>query len=266
MFSNWCQDLSSVNNMISRDDILNEVSIILKTLHSIVNKLSVSTSNQSLNVSQENLPEFHHEEFWLDDDLVNVSMSVSQDVNNNNNSSSNNNSCNISEFSSVIDDDILQHIELFPSDVSSDEEQELSIADRVKLRKLSQFPMSTASVPEPQEKQLAMSGDPFILKMSSFINLISPKCIFNVKKSKRRRKKRATKSVHPELISLWNNVDDLFAPKVHVPRDSASNIPVVDWHKVNSRFIANVPAPSPQPLHGCSEDPEFYEHKTGRRC
>ena len=77
MFSNWCQDLSSVNNMISRDEILNEVNIILQTLHSIVNKLSVSTSNQSLNVSQENLPEFHHEEFWLDDDLVNVSMSVS---------------------------------------------------------------------------------------------------------------------------------------------------------------------------------------------
>ena len=77
MFSNWCQDLSSVNNMISRDEILNKVNIILQTLHSIVNKLSVSTSNQSLNVSQENLPEFHHEEFWLDDDLVNVSMSVS---------------------------------------------------------------------------------------------------------------------------------------------------------------------------------------------
>ena len=78
MFSTyWCQDLSSVNNMISRDEILNEVNIILQTLHSIVNKLSVSTSNQSLNVSQENLPEFHHEEFWLDDDLVNVSMSVS---------------------------------------------------------------------------------------------------------------------------------------------------------------------------------------------
>ena len=199
MFSNWCQDLSSVNNMISRDEILNEVNIILQTLHSIVNKLSVSTSNQSLNVSQENLPEFHHEEFWLDDDLVNVSMSVSQDVNNNNNSSSNN-SCNISEFSSVIDDDILQHIELFPSDVSSDEEQELSIADRVKLRKLSQFPMSTTNNPEPQEKQLATSGDPFILKMSSFINMISPRGIFNVKKSIRRRISVPGNCLHNQLF------------------------------------------------------------------
>ena len=117
-------------------------------------------------------------------------------------------------------------------------------------------------------RQLAtpVPGDPFLLKMSNFINMISPGYIFNVKKSKKRRKKRATKLLHPELLSLWDNVDDLFAPKVSVPRNQASNVPIVDWHKVNSRFIANIPAPTPQPLHGCSEDPEFYEHKTGRRC
>ena len=34
---------------------------------------------------------------------------------------------------------------------------------------------------------------------------------------------------------------------------------------MNSRFIANI-SPSPQPLHGSSEDPEFYEHKNVQRC
>ena len=68
------------------------------------------------------------------------------------------------------------------------------------------------------------------------------------------------------LFLFWNNVDDLFAPKVSVARNQPSNVPVSDWNKVNSRFIANIPAPSPQPLHGSSEDPEFYQHKNVQRC
>ena len=234
-----------------------EVNRILQNLQSIVKKLSVSQSDTNVNVSQEeNFSEFHHEEMWWDDDYVSLSMSVSQDFNNNFN--------NISECTSEMGDDILQHFELFPN--ASDEENELSIADRVKLRKLAQNQTSSASFPESQEPKLAMNCDPFIVKMTSFIKTSSPGHVFDVKKSKKRKAKKAAKMVHPVLLSLWNNVGDLFTPKVHVPKNSASNVPVVDWHKVNSRFIANVPAPSPQPLYGCSEDPEFYEHKTGRRC
>ena len=133
-------------------------------------------------------------------------MSVSQcqchrlSINNNNNSS-NNSSNNISECSSVIED-ILQPIKLFSSDINSDDENELIIADRVKLHKLTQTQTSTSSVPEPPEEWLAMQGDhdSFILKMSSFINMISPRGIFNVKKSIRRRRKKTTKLVHPELV------------------------------------------------------------------
>ena len=199
MFSNWCQDYSSVNNnMVSRDVILNEVNTILKTLHSIVYKLSVSQSD--FNVSQENLPEFHHEEFWLDDDYVSLSMSVSQDVNNNNNNS--NNLINNSECSSVIDDSVLQHVELFSNDSTSDEENELSIADRVKLRKSAQSLPICASHPEIQENQLATTQDPFIIKMCRFINICSPGNVFNMKKSRRRRHKKTAKLVHPELISV----------------------------------------------------------------
>ena len=254
MFStNWCQDLRSVNNnMIPRNEILKEVNNILETLHSIVYKLSVSQSVPEVIVSHD----FHQEEMWWDDDYISLSMSMSQDVNNNYNSIS----CS-SDCSSVISDDILQNIDLFPEDNLSDEEQELSIADRVKLRKLA----STASVPDSQE-QLATPCDPFVEKMGRFINSISPGNIFSLKKSRRKKKRRAAKMIHPDLLSLWNNVGDLFGPKVCVSRNQSSMTPVVDWEKVNKRFISNIPEPSPQALYGCSEDPEFYETKHVRRC
>ena len=35
----------------------------------------------------------------------------------------------------------------------------------------------------------------------------------------------------------------------------------MDWNKVNSRHIANVPAPTPQPVYGCSSDPAFYQDR-----
>ena len=120
MFSNWCQDYSSVNNsMISRNEILNEVNKILQTLNSIVYKLSVSQSVQDVNVSQDTHPDFLHEEMWWDEDFVSLSMSVPQDVNNNSYSS---------ECSSVLSDTILQDVQLF-SDKSDDDDVSLSIAD-----------------------------------------------------------------------------------------------------------------------------------------
>ena len=184
MFSNWCQDYSSVNNsMISRNEILNEVNKILQTLNSIVYKLSVSQSVQDVNVSQDTHPDFLHEEMWWDDDYVSLSMSVSQDFNNNFN--------NISECTSEMGDDILQHFELFPN--ASDEENELSIADRVKLRKLAQNQTSSASFPESQqEPKLAINCDPFIVKMTSFIKTSSPGHVFDVKKSKKKESKESS--------------------------------------------------------------------------
>ena len=146
MFSNWCQDFCSVNNsMDSRNEILEEVNTILKTLQTIVYKLSMSQSDKDVSFSQDILPEFDDDELWWDDDYVSLSMSVSEDVNNN------------FECSSVFSDKILQHVELFPNE-SSSKDDDLSIADRVKLRKIAQNqPIILASVPEIREQQLATS-------------------------------------------------------------------------------------------------------------
>ena len=125
--------------------------------------------------------------------------------------------------------------------------------------------MTNASLPEPCDQKLATSDDPFILKMSRFINIISPGNVFNVKKSRRRKNKRVAKLIHPELLSVWDNVGDLFGSKSFAPV-TKTNVPVVDWNKVNSRHIANVPAPTPQPVHGCSSDPAFYQDRCSRKC
>ena len=68
------------------------------------------------------------------------------------------------------------------------------------------------------------------------------------------------------MSSLWQHLADLFLTCPKMPSTSSPSVPRVDWEKVNKRFISNIPEPSPKPLQGCSEDPEFYEHKTGRRC
>ena len=35
--------------------------------------------------------------------------------------------------------------------------------------------------------------------------------------------------------------------------------PILDWSKVNSRFLNNIPKPNQFPRHGCSPDPTIYE-------
>ena len=36
---------------------------------------------------------------------------------------------------------------------------------------------------------------------------------------------------------------------------------IPDWSKVNRRFVDNLPQPIAIPIHGCSQDPAFYEPK-----
>jgi len=240
--------------------MLSEIYRILEVCKSIVSRLSsqdVDVSVKSAPANIQNTTLCNDDEMWWDQSDVSGQMSF--DPNNN----------NILNVEAILDDSILDDVQLFPSDSDDhsddDDDGEDSIAVRVKLRKLAQCQSPEASVPNVQEQQLATSQDPFIEKMTRFINMSSPGHVFNVKKSMKKKKKRAAKMVHPELVTLWRNVGDLFANQVSVSTPDPS-IPVVDWSKVNSRFIANIPAPSPQPLSGCSEDPEFYEHKNVRRC
>ena len=43
--------------------------------------------------------------------------------------------------------------------------------------------------------------------------------------------------VHPELISLWKNVGDLFDPRISVPSTPDLSIPIVDWSRVTNALF-----------------------------
>ena len=98
--------------------------------------------------------------------------------------------------------------------------------------------------------------------------LVAPNGKFDTRKSnkmkKKKRQKREKKMLHPDLVNMWRHAAELFAAPdvrcVHVP----SPYPRVDWSRVNKRLISHIPDPSPQPVHGVHEDPDFYESKIVR--
>ena len=65
------------------------------------------------------------------------------------------------------------------------------------------------------------------------------------------------KLVHPELRVVWQNVGNIFPEVVRVPEE-CSMFPTVDWSKVNARMITKIPEPKFHPVHGVSEDPDWY--------
>ena len=76
------------------------------------------------------------------------------------------------------------------------------------------------------------------------------------KMMKKRRRKFERKELHPDLITMWRNANEICAPPA--PRHT-SPYPRVDWTKVNQRNLANLPKPQYYPVHGCAQDPTFYE-------
>ena len=110
---------------------------------------------------------------------------------------------------------------------------------------------STSSLPFPQANTL-------IIKMLNFMSRIAPGSKYSKLRSDKRKKRKMMKYVHTELSSIWRNCEELFQRSVK--SEVELNIfPQVDWSKVNSRMIKNVPAPFTHPVHGVSDNPEFYE-------
>ena len=109
------------------------------------------------------------------------------------------------------------------------------------------------------------ANDKLISNVLSCMKLVSPDDKFDTKKSKKmkqkKRKIREKKELHPNLLTVWHHADELFSNPdvrcVEVP----SPYPQVDWSLVNKRMIANIPDPTPQPVHGVHQDPAFYESK-----
>ena len=95
--------------------------------------------------------------------------------------------------------------------------------------------------------------------MLNLMSRIAPGGRFSKLRSDKRKKRKMMKYVHTELLSIWKNCEEI------IPRSTRSEVepsifPTVDWSKVNSRMIKNIPDPWSFPIHGVSNDPEFYKY------
>ena len=107
---------------------------------------------------------------------------------------------------------------------------------------------------------LADEGNIFIKNISTFLSKAAPSGIFSRRKSKRRRVKKMRRLVHPDLYNIWYFSSQITAPPdVKSQPVSVPPYPEVDWTNVNKRFLSNIPNPSFFPIHGCSENPSYYE-------
>ena len=103
----------------------------------------------------------------------------------------------------------------------------------------------------------------FINKMLMFISRIAPNNKFSKQKSEKMRRKKIVKLIHPELRMVWQNCGNIFPDVIHLPEESLM-FPTVDWSKVNARMITKIPEPKAQPVHGVSEDPDWYTDRLVR--
>ena len=101
-------------------------------------------------------------------------------------------------------------------------------------------------------------------RLLSFFTISTKDSIYNVNWKENLKRK----AVHPVFFSVWchykaifsddtGNDDDVKTPPAEV---EDVQYPTIDLHNVNARFIGNIPKPSYFPIHGVSLDPDMY-HK-----
>ena len=177
------------------------------------------------------------------------------------------------------DDNDIEDCNLFSSEESEDDEKDFSVAHRVMARRrrarlgsttaeevtLSPPPCSpspTSPSPTPR-RRTETKRDPFITALLRTIHRTAPKSVFNNTKAEVLRKERAeikiANIIPCEFRTLWDSAE----PEDEEVEDDSKSVPdpypVLDWSKVNSRFLSNIPKPGKFPIHGCSLDPAIYE-------
>ena len=190
-----------------------------------------------------------------------------------------------------VDDDDEDGDDVFATEQTEEGEEDFSIADRVKARRARlgastgddwiqrsstsptprRWPTPATSSPPPPPRSTSPRStacspsprrDPFISALLRTINRTAPKSVFSTKRAEILRKERSdtrVASIVPEEFrSLWDSADT--EDEVENVNNTVSDpYPVLDWTKVNSRFLSNIPKPVKFPIHGCSLDPAIYE-------
>ena len=187
------------------------------------------------------------------------------------------------------DDDTFGSVSsVFGSESSSEEEEDFSIADRVKARRLRLCATTAADwVPTPpicsaprsrptpttppppstpptsRRRSSNVKSDPFISAVLRTIHRTAPKSVFNSRRSEILRKERIEERIANiipcEFRTLWDSAETEDEEVEDANKPVPDPYPVLDWSKVNSRFLSNIPKPGQFPVHGCSLDPAIYE-------
>ena len=166
---------------------------------------------------------------------------------------------------------------VFSSEESEEDEKDFSVAHRVKARRarlggttaeevaLSPPPCSpspTSPSPTPS-RRTEPKRDPLITALLRTIHYTAPKSVFNSTRAEILRKERAeiriADIVPSDFRMLWDSAETEDEKVEDVNKPVLDPYPVLDWSKVNSRFLNNIPKPGRYPIQGCSLDPAIYE-------
>ena len=155
---------------------------------------------------------------------------------------------------------------------SEEDENDYSVAHRVKVRRSrlgataaeEVRPPPPATSPSPTlSRRTEIKPDPVITALLRTIHRTAPKSVFNNTKAEILRKERAeiriADIVPSDFRTLWDSAETEDEKVEDVNKPVLDPYPVLDWSKVNSRFLNNIPKPGRYPIQGCSLDPAIYE-------
>ena len=180
-------------------------------------------------------------------------------------------------------DDILSEMKRIVSDVSMYQQQQTAVSDSDAQLwwDSSHDPEHSSDVSSCSSSSISSSlfelspaspmfqsidvGDLFVSSLTEFIGKVSPNNSYSPAKARnlrrKRRKQQLRKLISRELWSVYQNVEEIIAPK-RVPVNTKlvpDVIAKVNWSQVNHRFLSNIPSPKKYPVLGCSPDPSFYQ-------
>ena len=116
---------------------------------------------------------------------------------------------------------------------------------------------SSSSNMDPEAEERQLEQEIFVDTMVDLISTVAPGNVFSRRRSKRSKRRRKLMMIQKDLRTMWTHAEELIGPVSS--SDVILTTPTVDWSKVNTRFLSNLPTPKLVPKHGCSVDPSFYE-------
>ena len=126
------------------------------------------------------------------------------------------------------------------------------------------YPVNPVSDSQIQVMKSIPKECSFVSKVKAFISSFAN--VYSKERSSQIKQEILDENVFPDFQQMWRNVGDLFVQNPDSAQISTTTSPVpeivyktIDFSKVNVRNMSNIPKPNYFPIHGVSNDPEFYK-------